>query len=107
MITVFGRDELPTLGSGECPASSVAGVDLAVAAKRLVWRASTHTHRFETTVTLGTPFGLMDSRLYRGVGSSSLRAIGPCGTKADDRIALTQLLQHAALPLLDIRAWLI
>ena len=24
-----------------------------------------HTRRFETTITLGTPFGLMDSRRYR------------------------------------------
>ena len=29
------------------------------------------TRRFETTVTLGTPFGLMDSRRYRGARRAS------------------------------------
>jgi hypothetical protein len=40
----------------------------AVAIPALGWRLRvepTQTRRFETTVTLGTPFGLMDSRRYR------------------------------------------
>jgi hypothetical protein len=45
----------------------VAGLNAQSPAK-LGWRLRvepTYTRRFEKTVTLGTPFGLMDSRRYR------------------------------------------
>jgi hypothetical protein len=69
-------------GRGDCPLGStvrlksVMGIEAAGLSSRetqspstLQWRLRSevkHTCRFEMTVTLGTPLGLMDSRRYRG-----------------------------------------
>jgi hypothetical protein len=53
------------------------------------------TRRFETTVTLGTPFGLMDSRRYRVLAATPFRL-----TRMGSRLALRPILIAAKAMLL-------